>query len=263
MNYAIDGRPVKADEALAEAASLLQGGKVAVVGSSQLSLEEFFLLTKIRESLGAEVPSYWVSHYAEGDGKLLSADRTPNLRGGLLSGFSNTLPSEDLSELGSKIDAGEITTVLCVGEKICAAGISPEQLKKASVVYFGEQHCDTSQFAKVEIPLLTVFEKSGTFVNQQFRVQSFTQASPGPSSVLFGLSNFTKLHHLLDPNSPYAPSPAAIWQHMSAEVPEFEGLSYNGIPASGVLVKADRFADLPFVEGASLHFEPASEAVEA
>jgi NADH-quinone oxidoreductase subunit G len=38
----------------------------------------------------------------------------------------------------------------------------------------------TSAAAKVVIPTLTVFEKSGTFVNQQFRIQKFAKAVPGP-----------------------------------------------------------------------------------
>lgn len=261
--YAIEGRPVSADEALARAAELLQDGMVAIVGSAKLALEEQFLLAKIREAICSDIPAYWVSHYAEGDGKLLSADRTPNLRGGLLSGFSDSLPVTDLSDLGAKIDSGEITTVLAVGEKICAAGLTDEQLKKAKVIYAGEELCSTSEFAEVEIPLLTVFEKSGTFVNQQFRVQKFTQAIPGPSGVLFGLSNFTKLHHHLDADSPYAPSPAAIWQHMAEAVPEFAGMTFNGIPATGSVVSSDRFAELDFVDGPSIHFQPKNASVEA
>ncbi len=261
--YAIDGKPCTSDEALALAATLLQNGKVAIVGSGQLAVEEQFLLARIRDALGGEIPTYLVAHYGEGDGKLLSADRTPNTRGALLTGLTDTLPVEDLSELGARIEAGEINTVFCVGERLCSNGVHTEQLQKAEVIYFGQQHCDTSQFAKIEVPLLTVFEKSGTFVNQQFRVQKFAQAVPGPSGVLFGLSNFTKLHHLLDEQSPFAPSPAAIWQHMAKAIPEFEGMDFNDIPATGAVVSGERFAALPFVEGPSIHFEPRKEAAEA
>ena len=81
--------------------------------------------------------------------------------------------------------------------------------------------------------------------------------------MIFGLSNFTKLHHLLDADSPYAPSPAAIWQHMAQAVPEFADLTFNGIPATGVVVSDHRFAALEFVDGPSIHFQPKNAAVEA
>jgi NADH-quinone oxidoreductase subunit G len=261
--YAIDGRPCPADEALALASTLLQNGKVAVVGSARLSVEEQFLLARIRDAVGEAVPTYLVAHYGAGDGKLLSADRTPNLRGALLTGLVSTLPEENLAALGAKLDAGEVDTILCVGEAICEAGLTADQLKQAAVIYAGVHHCDTSQFAKIELPLLSVFEKSGTFVNQQFRVQKFAQAVPGPAGVLFGLSNLTRLHHLLVPDSPYAPSPAAIWQHLAAAVPEFAGMDFNAIPATGTVVSDARFAALPFIEEASLHYTPRREAARA
>lgn len=263
VQYAIDGKPCRSEEALAVASTLLQNGQVAVVGSAHLSVEEQFLLAQIRDAMGASIPTYLVSHYGEGDGKLLSADRSPNLRGALLTGLIDALPEDNLNELGAKIDSGEINTVLCVGEKICAAGLTSSQLKKASVIFLGSSHCDTSQFAKIEIPLLTVFEKSGTFVNQQFRVQKFAQAVPGPAGVLFGFSNLTKLHQLLVEDSPFEPSPVALWKHLAQAIPEFAGMDFNTLPDTGTVVSDERFAGLPFVDGPSLHFAPRKEAAKA
>jgi len=204
-----------------------------------------------------------VGRTGEGDGKLISADRNPNVRGALLTGLVDTLPADDLAELGRMIDAGEVSTILAVGESLCDQGISAEQLKKVDVIYVGTHHCDTSQFAKVEIPLLTVFEKSGTFVNQQFRVQKFFQAVPGPKGVLFGLSNLTRIFQAVSGEKTFAPSPAAIWKQMAAEIPEFSGLAFEEIPQTGVLVSGERFAAVPFVEGPSLHFEPRKETAGA
>ena len=42
----------------------------------------------------------------------------------------------------------------------------------------------TTAAAEVVLPALTVFERSGTFINCQFRLQSFAQAVPGPTGVL-------------------------------------------------------------------------------
>lgn len=261
--YAIDGRPCPPDEALALAATLLQNAPIAIVGSGQLSVEEQFLLKSLRDRLPGEPATFLLGRTGEGDGKLLSADRNPNVRGALLTGLIDALPENNLAALGKLIDAGKVSTILAVGEKLCSAGLTQEQLKKVDVIYIGSHHCDTSQFAKVEIPLLTVFEKSGTFVNQQFRVQQFAQAIPGPKGVLFGLSNLTKLYQAVTGEKQFAPSPAALWKQMAAEVPEFAGMTYEDIPDTGTVVSDDRFAGLPFVEGSSLHFEPRKETVDA
>lgn len=257
--YTIEGKPCSADEALTLASTLLNNGPVAVVGSGRLSVEEQFLLAKLRDKFPSVVGTWIVGRTGESDGKLISRDRNPNTRGALLTGLIDSLPQENLSALAKLIDAGKVSTILSVGEKLCESGLSNAQLKKVDVIYIGQEHCDTSQFSKVEIPLLTVFEKSGTFINQQFRVQKFAQAIPGPKGVLFGLSHLTRLYSIFTDEKRYAPSPAAVWKHMAEEIPEFSSLSYDQIPETGVVVDGARFAALPFVEDGSLHFEPRKE----
>ena len=262
--YAIEGRPVKAREAISVAAGrLLEKGGVAIVASGRLSVEEQYLLTLIRKELDGPVPTYLVGRYGEGDGRLLSADRNPNVRGALLTGLIKTLPEEQLDELVSLIREGSIKTVLAAGEDLCSAGIPVDVLKKVKIVYMGTHHAECGQYAEVELPILTTFEKSGTFVNQQFRVQKFAQAVPGPAEVLFGLSSFTKLLEALNPNAVLEPSPAAVWESMNKAVPEFQGMTFAGIPATGSLVSDERFSQLPFVEGRGLHFEPRTALAEA
>ena len=262
--YAIEGRPVKAREAISVAAGrLLEKGGVAIVASGRLSVEEQYLLTLIRKELDGPVPTYLVGRYGEGDGRLLSADRNPNVRGALLTGLIKTLPEEQLDELVSLIREGSIETVPAAGEDLCSAGIPVDVLKKVKIVYMGTHHAECGQYAEVELPILTTFEKSGTFVNQQFRVQKFAQAVPGPAEVLFGLSSFTKLLEALNPNAVLEPSPAAVWESMNKAVPEFQGMTFAGIPATGSLVSDERFSQLPFVEGRGLHFEPRTALAEA
>lgn len=261
--YSIDGKPCPPDEAFSLAASLLRGHRVAVVGSGRLSVEEQYVLRRIRAAVGEEAPSFLVGRTGQGDGKLLSADRNPNTRGALLTGLVDSLPGEDLHELGHLIAEGHVDTLLVTDEDLTAAGITRDQLKHVQIVHIGGHHNDTSSLARVEIPLLTVFEKSGTFVNQQFRVQKFAQAVPGPKGVLFGLSNFTRLLASLGGGESIAPSPANVWQLMADEIPEFEGLRFESIPRTGTVVPDTRFANLPFVEGPGLHFQPQRAAAVA
>lgn len=261
IGYSVGGKPVKPEAAIAEAARLLRAGKVAVVGSGRLSVEEQYLLRRLRDALGEAIPGYLVARTEAGDGKLLSADRNPNVRGALLSGLIEGLPEAELSELREQLASGAVDTVLAVGEDLAEAGIPEDLVKGACLIHIGSHYGQYSQHTDVELPLLTVFEKSGTLVNQQFRVQKFEQAVPGPKGVLFGLSTFTKLLQAVDEAAEIAPSPAAVWGEMAAAIPEFRGMAFEKIPPTGTVVADDRFGELPFVEGKSLHFEPRAAGV--
>lgn len=263
VNYAIDGRPATAEEAIGATAQKLLEGNVAIVASGHLSVEEQFLLTRIRDEIGKPVPTYVVGRFGEGDGKLLSADRNPNVRGALLTGLIEDYPATELEELKSLLEDGSVKTVLAVGEDVTQAGIEQDAFRKASLVYVGSHHANCSQLATIELPLLTVFEKSGSFVNQQFRVQKFAQAVPGPANVLHGISTFTRLLEALNSEARMAPSATAVWQAMEAAIPEFSGMQFEALPSTGTLVSGERFDGLPFVEGKGLHFEPKKALAEA
>lgn len=259
--HAIEGRPVNPEEAFAEASRLLKAGKVGIVGSGRSSVEEQYLLQRVKTSLDAETRSWLVARIGEGDGKLLSADRNPNVRGALLTGLIDTYPEMELSELVRAVEAGEIDTVLSVGEDLTEAGLDEALLSKVNLIYMGTHHCRCSQKARVEIPILTTFEKSGTFVNQQFRLQKFALAVPGPSGVLSGIEAFSQLLDSVSESSPGLASVAAVWGVMANDVAEFKDIEFAAIPATGILLDGSRFSEIPFVEGPGLHFEPA-KAVE-
>ena len=92
-------------------------------------------------------------------------------------------------------------------------------------------------------------------MNQQFRVQRFAAAVPGPDGILPGLKALADLLAQLSGEAVESHI-EAIWEEMAGAVPEFEGLRFGAIPETGQLVDGGRFAGLPFVEGPGLHFEP-------
>ncbi len=256
--HLVRGRTVAAEEALREATALLKGGGVAIVGSGRAGVEEQFLLRKIADALGG-ASTHLVSRVGEGDGLLLSADRNPNVRGALVTGLIDTLPSARLDDLASGIDAGRVKTVLVAGEDLAAAGLSAAQLDRVSLVVLGTQLDETAARAAVVLAGFEVFEKDGCFVNQQFRLQKFRRAVPGPA----GATNDLVLLGALLANLSGAAAPSTVetvWQAMAAEVEGLRGLSFAAIPATGRLLDATPFAGLPFVEGSSLHFQPAAAA---
>ncbi|MBL9186587.1 MAG: (2Fe-2S)-binding protein [Opitutaceae bacterium] len=247
----LDGRAAPLNAALKAAADLLAAGSVAVVGSGRSSVEEQFLTKKLAAALQA--PAYLVSRVGEGDKLLISADKNPNVRGALVTGLIATLPSARLAELAAHIDAGRIKTVVSVGEDLAAAGLTAAQLAKVAIVHLGTHANATSAAARVVIPTLTVFEKSGTFVNQQFRIQKFAKAVPGPTGAIDDLAVLAKLAKIA------ATDLASVWTLLAAEVPALGTMSFANIPDTGLLLDATAYAGLPFVEGESLHFQPAAK----
>jgi NADH-quinone oxidoreductase subunit G len=256
----VNGAPAELDAAITAAAGLLKGGKVAVVGSGRSSVEEQFLTKKLADALSA--PAQLVSHLGAGDGILISADRTPNMRGALVTGLISKLPATQLSSLANEIDAGRVTTIVSVHEDLMAAGLSAAQLAKVAVIYLGTHQNPTVAATKVVIPTLTVFEKSGTFVNQQFRLQKFVKAVPGAVGATDDLEVLGKLISAV--GSEVAPATvAALWPLLAAAVPALAGLTYAKVPELGVQLDSSAWAGLPYVEGETLHYKPAALAASA
>jgi NADH-quinone oxidoreductase subunit G len=252
----VNGMVSTPDMALKAASDLLAGGGVAIVGSGRSSLEEQFVLKKLAAALGA--PVALVSRVGRGDGILVSADRNPNVRGALVSGLISALPEQKLTALAADIDAGRVKTVLAIGEDLFPAGLSAAQLAKVGVVYLGPHQNTTSAGAKVVIPTLTVFEKSGSFINQQFRLQKFSAAIPPPAG---GESDLVTLAKLAGAAGALVPSGLAeVWTALAAEVTPLAAISHATIPPTGLLLDSSAWSALPFIEGPALHFQPAATA---
>ncbi len=227
-------------------------GAIAVVGSGRSSVEEQFLTKKLADSLKATTAL--VSRTGQGDKLLVSADRNPNVRGALVTGLIKSLPSAQLTELAAAIDAGKVKAVVSIGEDLAAAGLNAAQLAKVAIVYLGTHANATSAAAKVVLPTLTVFEKSGTLVNQQFRIQKFLTAVPGPSGATNDLVVLAKLAGVA------ASETASVWKLLSAEVAGLAPISFATLPETGLLLDATPFAGVPFAEGETLHYKPAAPA---
>ena len=258
----LNGVQVTQGKALQAAVDLLsgRGGRaesgavkgVAVVGSGRSTVEEQFLTQKIAAKLNATVAL--VSRVGVGDQILVSADRNPNVRGALVTGLIRALPEQKLTALGAAIDAGQVQVVLSIGEDLIAAGLTGAQLAKVAVIYLGTHQNATSAVASVMMPTLTVFEKAGTLVNQQFRLQKFARAVPG----LAGVSDdLVTLSHLLNALSgaPLGATLGALWPVIAAEVKVLAHATYDTLPSTGLLLDSTSWAGLPFVEGETLHFK--------
>jgi NADH-quinone oxidoreductase subunit G len=258
----VNGAPSSLDIALNTAVDLIKSapGAVSVVGSGRASVEEQFLLKKFADQLGASAAL--VARTAKGDGLLISADRNPNVRGALVTGLISSLPAAQLSSLAADIDAGKVKVVVSHGEDLAAAGLTPAQLAKVAVIYLGTHANATSAAAKVVIPTLHTFEKAGTFVNQQFRIQKFAAAVPGPQGATNDLAVLSKLVSALG-GSAVPADIHGLWTALAAAVPALSTMLYKNIPETGLLLDATAWSGLPFIEGESLKYKPAAAVAAA
>jgi NADH dehydrogenase/NADH:ubiquinone oxidoreductase 75 kD subunit (chain G) len=254
----VNGADSTIDMAVNAAADLFKAhtGAIAVVGSGRSSVEEQFLTKKLASALNAS--TQLVSRVGEGDKLLISADRNPNVRGALVTGLIKELPTAKLTSLASAIDSGKINVVVAINEDLAAADLTAEQLGKVAVVYLGTHANATSTIARVVIPTLTVFEKNGTFVNQQFRIQKFQKAVPGPAGTHDDLVVLAKLLAAATNTAVIASDISGLWKLLGAEIPSLGTMSFANIPETGLLLDPTPYAGLPFIEGETLHYKPAA-----
>ena len=249
-----NGSPVSLGEAFEQVGDFLSVAGIAIVVSGRLAVEEQFLLKQLAKHKNAQV--YCVAKTAPGDGFLISTDRSPNVRGGLLTGLISDLPTDTLDELKQQVQSGAIKTIIAYGEDLLQYGFTESQLRKVCLVYFGTHGNGTSHLARVVVPTLTVFEKSGTFVNQQFRLQKFKQVIPGPPGLLPDIYILNQMMNVVASRAESNPSLDEIWQLMTTSIPQFKDVTYSNIAESGVLLDSSAFKHLSFCEQAGLHYDP-------
>ena len=245
----VQNAPATLEAGLIAAQAALAAGPLAIVGSAHMSVEEQRLLARLARAQNAVV--YVPAHVGKGDGLLVSEDRTPNFRGALVTGLTDRAPVADLKALAADIDAGKVKSVLLVREDAVMLGLPASTLAKVRSVALATHHSVTTAAAEVVLPALTVFERSGTFINCQFRLQAFAQAVPGPAGTLPDSLLLARLAGVDAKN---------VWAELATAVPALAGLDGAKLPAEGVALDGAAWSHHPFPEGKLLKFAPVATA---
>ena len=261
LSASVSAESANLTEAISSAIDLLKEKNVGIVGSCHSSVEEQYLLNKLSKNIKAK--KFLRGHFGDDDGILLSADRSPNLRGNLVTGFTNKYPSEELSELSQALDKKQIDALIVMGEELSESGIDLEDLN-IPVIYLGTHQNKTSELSKVVIPMLTSFEKSGSFINRNFRLQSFKQSVPGPAGLLPDLHIIASLINGLSEDIEQSSDLASIWKQLSkSPTNPLHGIIYSKIPEGGIQLNGTKWDSLSFVEKKALHFSPLKQNQKA
>jgi NADH-quinone oxidoreductase subunit G len=136
-----------------------------------------------------------------------------------------------------------------------AAGITEDQLKKVRIISIATHETATTKAANVVLAGLTVFEKSGSYINQQFRLQKSLKALPGPDRAV---DDWVLLATLVARRTgERAPSTIeAVWETIESGIPQLKGVTFGSIPETGRVIDGSAFENLPFIEEETLHFKP-------
>lgn len=247
----LSGTEANLEVALAQASEILRAGGLAIVGSGRQSIEEQRLLARLAQVTGA--PTWVPAHVGVGDALLIAEDRTPNFRGALLAGLTDRTADQDLDSLRSAIESGNVRSLLVCHEDLTLLGLDAATLGKVRIVALSTHDHATTRLADVALPALTVFERSGHFVNCQFRLQSFVRAIPGPIGTLPDVAVLARLLGAAQ-GSPVAYDADAVWKDLATYQPALAGIVAGKVPAEGVSLDGGAWSHLAFPERKLLKF---------
>ena len=255
LRPSVDGKDLPLSEGISSAVRILKDRKVGVVASCKSTIEEQFLTKLVIDATNAQV--YIRGHFGEDDGILLSADRTPNLRGALINGLTDSYPEDHLNGLNEALASGELESLFVIDEDLLASGVDQENLKDVDIVFLGTHSHATSNMARVVLPSFTVFEKEGSFINRSFIVQAFEQAIPGP----IGLSSQVEIlsqiiNHLRVDSDPLDAKLDGVWKSMGEVLPDLMGdCDFRSLVKAPFQIDDSKWSHLDFVEKNALNFE--------
>lgn len=238
------GRPVAWADAIAQVSGAVrdaiarQGSdSVGVISSAELSNEELFLAWRIfRDGLGLsqfdfperpQPPVVYPKFTIEGD-------KNPNTRGARLLGGTAGRSGRSVKEIIAAAAEGRISVLLFLRggspETFGDPALVARALHRAGLVVVMDYVASAvSDLADWALPGVSHFEKDGTYVNSQGRVQRarkvFTLRGDTREDwrVLQDLGSALGVLHETDP------SPEAIFNRIARTVPAFTGLSYAAL----------------------------------
>ena len=224
--------------AIAHAALQLRqfsGATVAIIASGRMTNEELWLTRKIADLLGARYIDI-VPRRGEGDNILLSQYRNPNRIGARLILGLDSEPGATLQAIVKGLMARKIQALLVLGENPLKIGISLEQLTDLPAFVAMDILSNAgNDHSTVRLPASGFAEKRGSMINGKGRLQRLNRAVRPPGNarddweilrdLLQALGGSNGLYTIED-----------LFRQMSAEIPEFTGLTLSKIGDLGVHV---------------------------
>ncbi|HEV8241713.1 MAG TPA: 2Fe-2S iron-sulfur cluster-binding protein [Thermoanaerobaculia bacterium] len=219
-------------------------GAVVFLGSGFLSTEEAYLLGKLADHVGSPHRTLYVEpskpyHIPNLHGGVTGVDAAPNRRGAELAGMASRDGSVSAASLLAQ-GAGDVGVLVVADSDFGKAAHDAETvalLRRArTLIVLGWADTPLAKAADLALPVATHAEKDGTFVNVQRRVQRFRQAFPSVGEALPMVEVLASVLRRLDPGWK-ARTAGEVFDVLAAELPAFAGLSWKGVPPTGVALE--------------------------
>ena len=211
---------------------------VDVVCSGSMSLEEQFVLRRLLDIIVCDV--HFLKKERIDDGFLMSDDGTPNYNGALLNKIIS--PEDvvsDLRRLNKKIQEGESKVILVINEELFDYGVSYAMPDDVELFYIGTEYEKTAKRSSVAVPVTTVFENTGTFINRDWRLQKFFQAVNPPNAQILPMwyvfSIILNVYFGSEKNDLFWLDD--VWREMNKCVSLLEDIDFKNMSEDGILLK--------------------------
>ena len=230
------------EHVLSHASRLADPAHSVFVASGRISTEEAFLLARLAQALGS--PHRYFTHRGgptrsipTPHGVVSGSDTAANRRGAALGGLTPLSPDGLVNLVSVAAEAGEGALVFLMEpdtEEGALDASTLEALQRAGLLVVASWgQSALTEIADVVLPLATVAEKSGTFVNVQHRLQRFEAAFPAPPQIKSGVDMLVEMLTGMDIGWK-ADGVGAVFDLMVREKTELAGLSFDRLPAEGV-----------------------------
>ncbi len=225
------------DTALTRLAQLLEGarGSAVLLASGRASteslghlrrmLDRFDVTAAIKVPLGEEAPLEGVPALA------LRSERVPNLAGATLMGYTAAWDNAVKA-------AAEAALVVLVDEPLTAAELATVR-QAGALVALGTREGDGLEQADMVLPITTMAEEYGTYINRDHRLQRYLQAKSAPGMARPAWWIAMEALMLADEQIEAPGSAAEAFTALGAHVPSLAGLTYQDIGFVGRIVTRD------------------------
>jgi NADH-quinone oxidoreductase subunit G len=239
------------EEGIRQLAKVLEGlspEDVAGIASPAGAMEDNYLLKKLFEkrfNVKNLAAPFW-GKPGSSDNILRLADKTPNRQGLKLLGIDT-----EGEELLARIEKGAFKVVLVMHNNPFGQDEARAQKvygKVKALVVLSVHKTKTADLASMLFPVRTFIEKNGTFVNATSRLQRFRQAiEPENQDVIEASLWISRLAKALKLDGFDFPDTPSVFNAMAKEVAALQGMTFNSIPSTGVVLPLEPVAPEPFV----------------
>jgi NADH-quinone oxidoreductase subunit G len=228
------------ERALAVISTALNGARIGVIASAQLTNEELFLIREIFvRALGARVTASVPEEPGSSDDFLIKADKNPNTLGATLLGLAGP-DAPDAEQIVGEALAGDVDALWVMGHdlvELFGEGKVRELSGRLGLfVFSGTNKNRTVSLAHWVLPSAAYVEKDGTFVNCHGRVQRIGRAFPPRPDSREDWRTLLELGRLLGLKLDWR-DPREIFQGLAGTEASFAGLTFETIGDQGVEVR--------------------------